>query len=88
MVRDESILAVLIELEPDKTIRLAAERRVTDPIRRRAYCERDGAHEDEFLERTVESTAGTSHIYYYEYAVYRCRYCGRRYREETDSWHD
>ena len=63
-------------------------KRVKDPELRRMYCERDGAHEYEYAGDEVDSTTGTSHIYYYEYAVYRCRYCGRSYREETGSWHD
>ena len=87
-IQDESVLADIIGQEPDKGLRLLAEKRVTDPVLRRTYCEQDGAHDYEFLNTETESTMGTSHIYYYEYSVYRCRYCGRQYREESGSWHD
>ena len=88
LIKKESDLAALIEKEPDKALRVAAEKRVKDPERRRAYCLRDGAHEYKLIDSGRERTDGTSHIYYDEYELYECVYCGHRYREYTDSWHD
>ena len=74
--------------QPDKALRVAAEKRVKDPELRKTYCGRDGAHEYKLIDSGRERTDGTSHIYYDEYELYECVYCGHRYKEYTDSWHD
>ena len=88
LIKEEADLVALIEKEPDKALRVAAEKRVKDPERRKTYCGRDGAHEYKLIDSGRERTDGTSHIYYDEYELYECVYCGHRYKEYTDSWHD
>ena len=88
LIKEEADLVALIEKEPDKALRVAAEKRVKDPELRKAYCGRDGAHEYKLIDSGRERTDGTSHIYYDEYELYECVYCGHRYKEYTDSWHD
>ena len=88
LIKKESDLIELIDKDPDKALRVAAEKRVKDPERRKTYCGRDGAHEYKLIDSGRERTDGTSHIYYDEYELYECVYCGHRYKEYTDSWHD
>ena len=88
LIKEEANLITLIEEEPDKALRIAAEKRVKDPERRRAYCLRDGAHEYKLIDSGRERTEGTSHIYYDEYDLYECVYCGDRHIEYIESWHD
>ena len=88
LIKEETDLIALIEKEPDKALRVEAEKRVKDPERRRAYCLRDGAHEYKLIGSGHDRTDGTSHIYYDEYDLYECVYCGERHKEYTDSWHD
>ena len=88
LIKEEADLTALIEKEPDKTLRVAAEKRVKDPERRKAYCLRDGAHEYRLIGSGHDRTDGTSHIYYDEYDLYECVYCGEQHKEYTDSWHD
>lgn len=88
LIKEEADLTALIEKEPDKALRVAAEKRVKDPERRKAYCLRDGAHEYRLIGSGRERTDGTSHIYYDEYDLYECVYCGEQHKEYTDSWHD
>lgn len=87
-ITEENALAEIIEKEPLQSLRLAAEKRVKDPERRREYCRRDGAHDFVYVESSHDSTEGTSHIYYDEYDIYRCKYCGCTTKEYTRSWHD
>ena len=83
-IRDKEALAAIIEQEPDKSIRLSAETRITDPQKRKLYCQRDGAHLWREAGRRWESYGD----WHYEYVTYRCPYCGLQREEEGESRKD
>ncbi len=83
-IQDQTLLAQIAELEPERDLRLRAELRVTDPDKRRAYCQRDGAHDWVETDRHWELYGETHH----EVITSRCRYCGRKLVTEGDSFKD
>ena len=83
-ITDEAALTEIIEREPNKGIRLNAENRVTDPEKRKLYCERDGAH----LWKRADSWWEAYGDWHYEHIRYRCVYCGHEYVDEGESRKD
>lgn len=83
-IQDQRLLAQIAELEPERDLRLRAELRVTDPDKRRAYCQRDGAHDWVEISRHWELYGDTHH----EVITSRCRYCGSKLVTEGGSFKD
>ena len=85
--RIESEPGAAMDLFRDRTlpgIRLNAENRVTDPEKRKLYCERDGAH----LWKRADSWWEAYGDWHYEHIRYRCVYCGHEYVDEGESRKD